>query len=65
MTINRTRRENAKLLIRDVKPEDVIRAAYATLKVIQDEKTIELGRLKSKYRGIHGETCKHQPYHHA
>lgn len=53
MIINRIRREKPKLLIKDIKPEDVIRAAYATLKVIHDEKTtIELGKLKSKYRGI-------------
>ncbi|MCS7364526.1 MAG: hypothetical protein NDF54_03715 [archaeon GB-1867-035] len=52
MVINRIRKESTELLIRDVKPEDVIRAAYATLKVINDERTvIELGKLKSKYRG--------------
>ncbi|MEM2892604.1 MAG: hypothetical protein QW638_03330 [Candidatus Bathyarchaeia archaeon] len=45
------RRKKPELLTRDVEPEMVIRSAYATLKVIQDERTtVNLGILKLKYR---------------
>ena len=48
--IYRIRKEKPKLLARDVDPEMVIRSAYATLNVIQDEKTtVKLGMLKLKY----------------
>ncbi|MFQ6086186.1 MAG: hypothetical protein ACE5OY_08020 [Candidatus Bathyarchaeia archaeon] len=39
-----------QLLVRDIKPEDVVRSAYATLNVIQDEgTTTNLGMLKARY----------------
>jgi len=48
--ISRIREEKAELLTRDVEPEMVIRSAYATLNVIQDEKTtVNLGMLKLRY----------------
>jgi len=43
--------EKRGMLTMDVEPETVIRSAYATLNVIQDERTtINLGMLKLKYR---------------
>jgi len=51
--IARVKRERPHLLTRDIDPELVLRSAYATLRVVQDEKTtLNLGVLKSKYRGI-------------
>lgn len=48
--ISRIRKESPRLLARDVKPSIVIRSAYATLNVVQDERTtVELGKLKLKY----------------
>lgn len=48
--ISKIRKEKPKLLARDVDPKMVIRSAYATLNVIQDERTtVELGVLKLKY----------------
>lgn len=39
------------LLIKKAKLGDIIRLAYATLRVVQDEKTtIELGKLKAKHK---------------
>lgn len=49
--IDEIRREKPELLTRDVEPRTVVRSAYSTLNVFQDEKTtINLGRLKAKYR---------------
>ena len=49
----RVKREKPHLLARDVDPAVVIRSAYATLKVVQDETTtLNLGILKSKYKGV-------------
>ena len=49
----RLKRERPHLLARDVDPELVIRSAYATLRVVQDERTtIDLGVLKVKYRNV-------------
>lgn len=48
--ISKIRKEHPKMLVKDVKPEVAIRSAYATLNVVQDERTtLELGRLKLKY----------------
>jgi len=48
--ISKIRKEHPKILVRNVKPEVVIRSAYATLNVMQDERTtLELGKLKLKY----------------
>lgn len=48
--ISAIRKEKSRLLAKDVDPETVIRSAYATLGVIQDEKTtLKLGTLKLKY----------------
>jgi len=50
--ISKIRKEQAGLLTRDVEPEMVVRSAYATLNVIQDEKTtVNLGMLKLRYGG--------------
>ncbi len=49
----RMKREKPHLLAGDVDPELVIRSAYATLRVVQDERTtINLGVLKAKYKGV-------------
>ncbi len=49
----RMRTEKPHLLARDVDPELVIRSAYATLRVVQDERTtINLGVLKARYKGV-------------
>src|SRR5438309_921075 len=49
----RVKREKPHLLARDVDPAVVIRSAYATLRVVQDETTtLNLGILKSKYKGV-------------
>lgn len=46
------RDKSPDILKTDVKPEDVVRSAYATINVIQDEKTtVRLGMLKLKYGG--------------
>jgi len=46
------REESPEMLKTDVRPEDVVRSAYATLNVIQDEKTtVRLGMLRLKYGG--------------
>ena len=51
--ISRIRKERPQLLARDVDPELVVRSAYATLNVLQDERTtINLGTLKAKYRNV-------------
>lgn len=43
--------EKPNSLIKKVKPEEIIRSAYATLRVVQDEKTtLKLGKLKAKYK---------------
>lgn len=48
--ISKFRKMNPKLLVRDVEPGLVVRSAYATLNVVQDERTtLELGGLKLKY----------------
>lgn len=48
--ISKIRKENPKLLVKDVEPIIVIRSAYATLNVVHDERTtVELGELKLKY----------------
>ena len=48
----RVKKEKPHLLARDVDPAVVIRSAYTTLKVVQDETTtLNLGILKSKYKG--------------
>jgi len=48
--ISRIRKENPKLLVKDVEPSIVIRSAYATLNIVQDERTtVELGELKLRY----------------
>jgi predicted nucleic acid-binding protein len=48
--ISQIRKENPSLLLKDLEPEEIIRSAYATLKVIQDEAaTVKLGMLKFKY----------------
>ena len=45
------RREKPELLAKEVSPEIVVRSAYATLNIVQDERTtICLGILKLKYR---------------
>lgn len=50
--ISTIRDENPELLLGDVKPSEVVRSAYATLRVVQDEETtIRLGELKLKYWG--------------
>ena len=50
--ISMIRDETPELLKTDVKPEDVIRSAYTTLRVVQDEETtVMLGMLKLKYAG--------------
>jgi len=49
--ISKIRAESPEMLIKDVNPETVIRSAYATLNVAQDdESTIRLGKLMMKYR---------------
>jgi len=49
--VSEIRRERPELLVRDIDPETVVRSAYATLNVIQDEETtIRLGELKLKYK---------------
>src|SRR5438552_4014454 len=49
----RVKREKPHLLARDVDPAVVIRSAYATLRVVQDETTtLNLGILNSKYKGV-------------
>ncbi|MBS7627044.1 hypothetical protein KEJ51_08460 [Candidatus Bathyarchaeota archaeon] len=49
--ISKIREEAPKLLERDIDPVMVIRSAYENIKVVQDEiTTINLGRLKHKYR---------------
>lgn len=48
--ISQIKKENPRLLLKDLEPETIIRSAYATLKVIQDETTtVKLGVLKLKY----------------
>jgi len=48
--ISKVREEKTELLARDVEPEMVIRSAYATLNVLQDEKTtVNLGTLKLRH----------------
>ena len=48
--ISKMKQMNPKLLIRDVEPSLVVRSAYATLNVMQDERTtLELSGLKLKY----------------
>ncbi len=48
--IARIRSEKPSLLVRDVTPGEVVRSAYATLRVVSDvETTIALGALKQKY----------------
>jgi hypothetical protein len=50
LVISKIRRENPKLLIRDVEPSIAVRSAYATVNVVEDERTtLELGTLKLKY----------------
>jgi len=49
--ISSIRREKPELLIKDVSPETVVRSAYATLNILQDERTtVCLGALRLKYR---------------
>lgn len=46
-------RDNPALIEKEVKPEAVVKSAYATLSVVQDERTtIRLGDLRLKYRNI-------------
>lgn len=48
--ISKIRKQQPHLLAKDVDPETVVRSAYATLNVIQDDKTtLKLGALKLKY----------------
>ncbi len=48
--ISMFRRQSPRLMVKDVKPDDVVRAAYANLRVLQNDKvTIKLGFLKLKY----------------
>ncbi len=48
--IGRIRSEQSSLLIRDITPDEVVRSAYATLKVVSNvETTLALGFLKHKY----------------
>jgi predicted nucleic acid-binding protein len=48
--ISLIRKEKPGILVKNVEPEAVIKSAYATLKVVQDEKTTaKLGMLKLKY----------------
>ena len=48
--ISKVREEKPGLLARDVEAEMVVRSAYATLNVLQDEKTtVNLGALKLRY----------------
>lgn len=48
--ISKVREEKPGLLARDVEAEMVIRSAYATLNVLQDEKTtVNLGMLRLRY----------------
>jgi len=48
--ISLIRKEKPGLLVRDIAPETVIRSAYATLRIVQDEATtVKLGLLKLKY----------------
>ncbi len=50
--ISMIRKQSPPLMVKDVKPEDVIKAAYANLNVLHDYKvTIKLGFLKLKYAG--------------
>lgn len=49
--ISLIQKERPSLVKREVKPEDVVRSAYATLSVVEDEKTtVKLGALRLKYR---------------
>ena len=49
--LSRLINERLDLLTKDVKPEDVIESAYATLNVLSDEEaTFKLEELKTKYR---------------
>lgn len=51
--LTRIKKEKPDLVPRDLDPEQVVRSTYATLKVVQDERTtVNLGVLKSKYKGI-------------
>lgn len=44
------RKKKPHLLAKDIRPELVVRSAYATLNVVYDEKTtVKLGALRSKY----------------
>lgn len=46
------RRKDSNFPLRSVEPEKIIRSAYATLRVIQDEETtVKLGMLKFEYSG--------------
>jgi len=62
--LSRLINERLDLLTKDVKPEDVIESAYATLNVLSDEEaTFKLEELKTKYRdkpwGIHSQLLYH------
>jgi predicted nucleic acid-binding protein len=49
--LSETKKTRPRLLEKDVDPRIVVRSAYATLNVVQDEMTtINLGTLKVKYR---------------
>lgn len=51
--ISLIQKERPSLVKRTIKPADVVRSAYASLSVIQNEKTtIKLGALRLKYRGV-------------
>ena len=53
MVFNKVIREKTGIPGKKIKPEDIIRSAYATLNVVQDEATtIKLGELKTKYRRV-------------
>jgi len=49
--VSEIRRDRPDLLVRDIDPGTMVRSAYTTLNVIQDEETtIKLGELKLKYK---------------
>jgi hypothetical protein len=49
--ISTLKEESPEVMDAEVKPEDFIRSAYATLSVVQNESTtIELGSLRLRYR---------------
>jgi len=51
VVLNKLINERPDLLVKKIKPEDVVKSAYATLKVLHDEEvTLKLGELKAKYK---------------